>query len=81
MPDSPSSPLPLFPLDLFLQAPIFARGREPPGYLDSLRRQKPEIVFDAAALSDEASWIKAGETVFEAPIAHDGEPWRSPEST
>jgi hypothetical protein len=48
--------------------PIYYPGKEPRGYLEQLKRQEPEIVFDAAKLKTEADWIKAGELVFDAPI-------------
>jgi hypothetical protein len=54
--------------------PIYAPGREPPGYLDSLRKVPPRIVFDSAQLRTEDDWVHAGALVFEAPIAFDGEP-------
>jgi hypothetical protein len=54
--------------------PVYAPDREPRGYLDSLRRLNPEIVFDAATLATESDWTKAGELVFDAPIAFEGEP-------
>ncbi|MGH9844379.1 MAG: hypothetical protein ACREEM_37120 [Blastocatellia bacterium] len=44
--------------------PIYALGKEPPGYLDWLRQQEPEVAFDPAKLKTEADWIKAGEIVF-----------------
>lgn len=47
--------------------PIYAPGREPAGYLDWLKQQEPEIVFDLSKLKTEEDWIKAGELVFEAP--------------
>jgi hypothetical protein len=51
--------------------PVYAPGKEPPGYWEQLRQQEPEVVFDAAKLKTEADWIKAGELVFDAPIAYD----------
>jgi hypothetical protein len=48
--------------------PVYAPGKEPPGYMDWLRRQEPEVVFDPAKLKTEADWIKAGEMVFNAPV-------------
>ena len=59
---------------VYASYPVYAPGREPPGYLDSLRGLAPRIVFDVAQLHTEADWIRAGEFVFEAPIAFDGEP-------
>jgi hypothetical protein len=49
--------------------PVYARDREPPGYLDRLRGEEPVSVFDAANLKTEQDWIRAGELVFDAPIA------------
>lgn len=51
--------------------PVYAPGKEPPGYEEWLKRQEPETVFDAAKLKTEADWIKAGEMVFDAPIFYD----------
>lgn len=52
--------------------PVYAPGKEPPGYLEMLKQQEPEIIFDPAKLKTEADWIKAGEVVFDAPIAMGG---------
>jgi len=51
---------------IYKSYPIYAPGKEPPGYLDWLERQEPEIVFDAARLKTDADWILAGELVFHA---------------
>jgi hypothetical protein len=59
---------------VFASYPIYAPGREPPGYLDSLRRLAPRIVFDPAELRTDPDWIRAGALVFAAPIAYDGDP-------
>ena len=48
--------------------PIYAPGKEPPGYLDWLKKQEPEIIFDSSQLKTEADWIKAGEIVFHAEL-------------
>jgi hypothetical protein len=50
--------------------PVYAPGKEPPGYMDWLKQQEPEIAFDATKLKTKEDWIKAGELVFEAPIAY-----------
>ena len=47
---------------------VYRADREPPGYMDELKRREPEILFDSSKLKSEADWIKAGELVFEAPI-------------
>ena len=46
--------------------PIYLPGREPVGYLESLKQKEPEIVFDPSKLQTEEDWIRAGELVFEA---------------
>ncbi len=62
---------------IYKSYPIYAPGREPPGYLDWLKQQEPEIVpetvFDPAWLKTEADWIKAGELVFDALTTYEGE--------
>ena len=61
--------------------PVYAPDREPPGYVEWLRQQEPEVVFDPAALHTEEDWIRAGELVFDAPIVFediDTTPARSP---
>src|SRR6478672_10076977 len=49
--------------------PVYAPDREPAGYMDWLKQQEPEVVFDLSKLKTEDDWIKAGELVFEAPSA------------
>src|SRR5215216_3355917 len=53
---------------LYKSYPVYAPGKEPPGYEEWLKQQEPEMAFDASRLKTEADWIKAGEIVFEAPI-------------
>jgi hypothetical protein len=60
--------LPVRPI--YKSYPIYASGREPAGYMEWLRQQEPEIVFDASALKTEADWIRAGELVFDAPVLY-----------
>jgi hypothetical protein len=50
--------------------PIYAPGKEPPGYIEWLQQQEPQIVFDATTLKTEADWVRAGELVFDAPIRY-----------
>ena len=52
---------------IYKSYPIYAPDREPAGYIDWLKQQEPEIVFDLSKLKTEDDWIKAGELVFEAP--------------
>ena len=48
--------------------PVYGPGREPAGYLESLRQLDPVIAFDPTKLKAREDWLKAGELVFEAPI-------------
>jgi len=61
---------------------VYAFGHEPTGYMDWLKRQEPEIVWDdkghAPPLETEADWIKAGRLVFEAPIHYNLNPGITP---
>ena len=51
---------------------IYRPDKEPPGYMEWLKRQEPQIVaFDTSKLATEDEWAKAGENVFDAPIAYD----------
>lgn len=56
--------------------PVYAPGHEPPGYLDWLKQQEPEIIWDDRGhrpkLETEADWIRAGELVFDEPTAFGG---------
>jgi hypothetical protein len=48
--------------------PAHPPGREPAGYIESLKQKEPEIVFDPSKLHTEQDWIDAGKLVFEADI-------------
>jgi len=50
--------------------PVYVREFERPGYLDSLRQLEPEIVFDPSKLKTPEDWIKAGEVIFNWPVAY-----------
>ena len=59
---------------------IYAPGHEPPGYMKSLKQREPEILWDydpagnprhVPPLRTRQDWIRAGEMVFDAPIATD----------
>jgi hypothetical protein len=52
---------------IYRSYPIYALGKEPAGYMEWLKQQEPEIVFDPAKLKTEADWIKAGEDIFNSP--------------
>jgi len=45
--------------------PMYEAGKEPAGYLDWLKQQEPEVVFDPAKLKAKQDWIAAGKLVFE----------------
>jgi hypothetical protein len=54
---------------------VYAPGREPPGYVDWLKKQEPVVIWDdsghAPPLRTESDWIKAGEIVFDADTEYD----------
>ncbi len=50
--------------------PMYIREFEKPGYIDSLRNLEPEIMFDESTLKTPEDWIKAGEMVFNWPVAY-----------
>lgn len=56
---------------IYRSYPVYAPGREPAGYFDSLTSLEPEIVFDHTKLRTVADWIRAGELVFDAPVSYD----------
>src|SRR5437870_666243 len=43
--------------------PVYAPGREPSRYIDWLREQEPQIIFEPARLLTQNDWIKAGHLV------------------
>ena len=52
--------------------PVYHPSKEPPGYLDMLRAQEPEVLWDdrgrSPALRTDQDWIRAGELVFDSPV-------------
>jgi hypothetical protein len=64
---------------IYKSYPVYAPSHEPPGYIDRLKRQEPEIAWGrdkndiehAPPLKTEADWISAGELVFDAAIVYD----------
>ncbi|WP_206513080.1 hypothetical protein, partial [Larkinella soli] len=50
--------------------PVYLQEYEKPGYLDSLRQLEPEVAFDPGQLKTREDWIKAGELVFNWPVAY-----------
>ena len=55
---------------IYKSYPIYAPDREPPGYMDWLAQQEPELAFDASREDSDDEWIAAGEIVFDAPIGY-----------
>jgi hypothetical protein len=51
---------------IYRSYPVYAKGREPAGYIDSLKQKDPEIIFDPAKLHTKEDWIQAGKLVFES---------------
>jgi hypothetical protein len=68
---------------IYKSYPVYTPGHEPPGYFEWLQRQEPQVVwgvdYDGAShappLESKSDWIKAGELVFDAPIAYDTDSW------
>ncbi len=51
--------------------PVYAPGREPVHYIEWLREQEPQVIFEPTRLRSEGDWIRAGELVFDAPFGFD----------
>jgi hypothetical protein len=51
---------------IYRSYPAYAKGREPAGYLESLKNKEPEVIFDPAKLHTKEDWIRAGKLVFES---------------
>lgn len=78
---------------IYKSYPVYAPGHEPPGYMDWLKRQNPQIIWGVdpetgvthtPPLKTKVDWIKAGEIVFDAFVAYNTGPFqpefvRSPE--
>ncbi len=53
---------------IYRSYPMYAPGREPAGYIESLKQKDPEIIFDPSKLQTKNDWIQAGKLVFESEI-------------
>ncbi|WP_263353426.1 c-type cytochrome [Acidicapsa acidisoli] len=57
---------------IYKSYPVYAPGHEPPNYMEWLRQQDPEVLWDESAykpnLSSREDWIAAGRIVFNTPI-------------
>jgi hypothetical protein len=56
-------------MTIYKSYPVYAPGKEPPGYIEWIQQQEPEVAFDASKLETQEDWIKGGEVVFDAPLA------------
>jgi cytochrome c553 len=50
--------------------PVYARGKEPPEYIEWLQQREPEVIFDPSTLRTREDWVRAGKIVFGAPIVY-----------
>ncbi len=55
---------------IYQSYPVYHPDREPPGYMEWLKQREPKLVWDAGKLRRREDWIRAGEMVFQAPIAY-----------
>src|SRR5215475_9476304 len=53
---------------IYKSYPIYHPAKEPPGYIEWLRQQEPQVVFDTSKLSTRSDWEAAGKFVFEDPF-------------
>jgi hypothetical protein len=56
--------------------PVYAPGKELPGYFEALKQREPEVIWSEGAgvrprLETKADWLKAGEAVFDAAIFYE----------
>src|SRR6476659_9917005 len=49
---------------IYRSYPVYHPASEPAEYLNRLKSQEPQVIFDASKLKTERDWIEAGETVF-----------------
>jgi hypothetical protein len=55
---------------IYKSYPVYAPGRAPAGYMETLRRIPPQLAFNPARLKNKEDWIRAGEIVFDAPTTY-----------
>jgi hypothetical protein len=57
---------------IYKQYPVYAPGKEPSGYWEWLQKQEPVVLWNEGRtrppLRNKKDWIKAGESVFDAPL-------------
>ncbi len=54
---------------IYKSYPVYHPDLEPKGYMEWLKRQEPEISFDASVLKTREDWVRAGELVFNSPVS------------
>jgi hypothetical protein len=60
---------------IYKSYPIYAPGKEPPGYFESLMQKEPEVIeFDPSKFKTQEDWIKAGEMIFDEPMFYNSLP-------
>jgi hypothetical protein len=55
---------------IYKSYPVYAPGRAPVGYMEKLKRLRPELAFDPTLLKSKEDWVRAGEIVFDAPATY-----------
>lgn len=55
---------------IYKSYPVYHPDREPDGYIEKLRSLEPELAWNPARLKTEDDWIRAGEIVFDSPLAY-----------
>ena len=57
---------------IYKSYPVYAPGHEPPNYMEWLKQQAPEVLWDESGhkpnLNSKEDWISAGRIVFNTPI-------------
>lgn len=61
--------------------PVYHPDRAPAGYLEWLKAQEPQEMWNSAELRSEGDWVRAGEMVFDAPIGYGSMGVRPPADT
>jgi hypothetical protein len=56
---------------IYRHYPVYAEGKEPPGYVEWLKQREPEVIFDTSMLQTKEDWIRAGKIVFEADTVYE----------
>jgi len=58
---------------IYRSYPVYAPGRGPAGYIEKLKRLRPQFAFQPDRLRTKEDWIRAGEIVFDAPTSYGSE--------